>query len=573
MEKSLIFCSLALFALQVNAIGIRTENLSLETLETSKGTIIERTKGVVLVGSEKDVKRTGLSGVKGVAIKDLDIPGSLDELKARLEPIFLNKPLTEHVLVDLKKEILRYFSDHDRPIIHVEVPEQDVSAGVVQIVVIESVLGEVICQGNKHFSDALLKKYIRIRPGEVIRSDVLLSDVAFLNRNHFRRTDITLLSGKEEKTTDVVLVTKDRMTWRFYAGGDNTGNQFSGNPRWFTGFNWGNVFNLDHMFSYQYTTSTDFHKFQAHTFHYTIPTKYHHTAVVYGGFSNVKPNLSSMNKDVRPTGGKLHGRGFSSQASLRYEIPIGTSWDSHLLEFVLGFDYKHMNNNLEWISDNTIPIVFKSANLTQFIAGLNFGLENRKNKLSFQTDFYGSPGQMMGGGNNAAFNNIRNRAKNHYIYGRFSLAETYHMPKGWNLFFILRGQGASRVLLPSEQFALGGYDTVRGYDEREFNSDNTVLSTAELRCPSFSLFNWSRKKSSKDHLMFLIFADYARGWNYKSLSNEPRRNEWLASVGPGLRYTFSHYLNARVDWGFKLHKDDVIGDHYGKVHVSVIASY
>jgi hemolysin activation/secretion protein len=528
-------------------------------------------RGVVLVGSQKDVKSGGLSGIEGVQAENLDIPGSLSELKDKLEPLFMDKPLSSGLLLDLKKQVVSYYREHHHPVLIVEVPEQDVTQGVIQLVVVESRLGEVVCRGNKHFTDGQLKRYIRMHPGDEISSRELLSSVSFMNQNQFRKTDVIFTPGKENNTTDIVLATKDRLPWRFYAGGDNTGTKFTGNARWFGGFSWGNVFGWDHTLSYQYTASTDLHKFQSHTFHYVAPTRYHHNVIAYGGFSWVHPNMSSLNGDVQPPG-LLRGTGQSSQVSFRYEMPAGTTWNETMLQFVLGFDYKHMNNNLEYIGDSTIPIIFKSVNLTQFVGGVNYALDNGKNKLSFATEIYWSPGQLMGGGSNHSFNNLRDNAKNHYLYTRITLEEVYRMPKGWNFYCLFRGQGANRALLPSEQFGIGGYNTVRGYDEREFNADNAALGTIEIRCPSFSLFKWSGKKPSKDHLTFLIFGDYGQGWNYRSLSNE-RRTDWLASVGPGLRYTIGRYLTSRIDWGFKLHKDPAIGHHYGKVHVSVIASY
>src|SRR5260221_14533544 len=109
-----------------------------------------------------------------------------------------------------------------------------------------------------------------------------------MNRNHFRRTNVLFSPGMCENTSDIPLITKDRFAWRFYTGGDNTGNNFTGNARWFGGFNWGNVFGMDHTFTYQYTTSSDFHQFQAHTLNYLIPIPpWHHTVTLFGGVSFV----------------------------------------------------------------------------------------------------------------------------------------------------------------------------------------------------------------------------------------------------------------------------------------------
>lgn len=521
--------------------------------------IVSKIKGVILAGREESIRPKGWHKAIGLQSVDLDIPGGLAGLQKRLEPLFLNEPLTEGLLISLKKEIYSYFEEHHRPLVSVAMPEQDVKQGVIQLVVAESKLGTIQCRGNRHYHCSLLKKYIGIKPGDAVRTDLLLQDAAFMNRSPYRKINIAFASGKEEKTTDIVLITKDRFPFGLWAGGDNTGTKGTGNARLFGGLTWGNVFNLDHAFSYQYTRSAKIEEFQSHTFRYSVPTSWHHNIIAYGGFANAHPNLSEAK----------HARGFSSQASLRYEIPVGKLWDSYLHQLVFGFDYKHTNNNLETEEE---PIIFKSVNLTQFLAGYTYDMRDAKNKLQLQFDLYFSPGQIMGGGSDSAFNNARKHAKNSYAYGRFSCSELFHMPRGWDLFGMLRWQAASGVLFPSEQFGLGGYNTVRGYKERQYNSDNMVLANVEVRTPALSIFRWFGNRRGTDSLYFLSFLDYAKAWNYAS-PGDHRQNEWLLGAGAGLRYRIGRYFTARADWGFKLHKDSIVGRHIGKGHIGINASY
>ena len=57
------------------------------------------------------------------------------------------------------------------------------------------------------------------------------------------------------------------------------------------GFNLGNVFYENHIFSYQYTSSFDFHKFVAHTFSYAAYLPIRHSLTFFGGYSKVHPEL------------------------------------------------------------------------------------------------------------------------------------------------------------------------------------------------------------------------------------------------------------------------------------------
>lgn len=531
-----------------------------------------RLRGVLLVGNRSDLTHVDLNQDAGLQVVGIDLPGSFEELECALIPLYQDKMLSSDVLLAIKEEIILYYQRNYRPVVTVEIPEQEVKQGIVQLIVIESRLGNVVCQGNKHFRCGQLKRYIDLKCGEPIQTDVLLSDVSFMNRNQFRRTDVLFSPGYEENTTDIHLITKDRFTWRFYTGGDNTGNDFTGNARWFGGFNWGNVFGLDHTFSYQYTTSSDFHEFQSHTFNYIMPLSLvHHNIVLFGGVSFVHPKLSSLNSQVQPPIGTFSSEGTTGQASLRYELPFGKPWLAQIAQMDFGFDYKYIDNNLAYVTTNTVPLLFRTVNLFQFVVGLDYGVEKGPNQFAFSLDIYASPGEFIAKGTNNDFNNLRNRAKNQYLYARGYLKKTIHMPFEWCYFlFVLRGQMASGVLLPSEQFGLGGYDTVRGYDERVFFADKMVLANLELRIATLDSFYWFRRRNNS--LTLLGFFDMANGSNYPSLDNEAK-SEFLASIGPGLRYECSHYLTFRLDYGYKLHKNDIIGHSKGKFHLGAIASY
>ncbi|MBX7067540.1 MAG: hypothetical protein K1X28_09960 [Parachlamydiales bacterium] len=527
-------------------------------------------RGVVLCKNENDLALPLDEEKKGIILVGVDLPGAPFKLEAILENEYFGKEISPQILSGIKEKILLHYKMHHRPVVSVEIPEQEVENGIVQMVVVEASLGEILFQGNCHFRDGQLRRYIKLCPGDQIDTNRLLSDLAFMNRNPFRITNATFAPGKEQNTTDILLLTRDRLTWRFYTGGDNTGNDFTGQARWFAGVNWGNVFGWDHVLSYQFTTSSDYGQFQAHTFNYSIPLPIHHTLTLFGGFSFVHPDLSSLNSEVMPPTGHLKNDGFTGQASLRYHLPWGKNWIAQLTEMIFGWDYKYMNNNLEYISENSVPIVYKSVNLFQLVVGTDLAYQDEKHKISCLINVYGSPGELFGRGNNNDFNNLRNKAINQYIYARLMASDEVQFGRGFSFNPVLRFQGASGALLPSEQMPIGGYDTVRGYDERIFNADNAFISNVEMRW-SGSHCLW-RQSSLRGRFTALIFFDYGRGWNYPSLSND-KKDEYLMGIGPGIRYELGSYLNFRADYGIKLHKDSIVGTSFGKFHLGLIASY
>src|SRR5690606_17965581 len=70
-------------------------------------------------------------------------------------------------------------------------------------------------------------------------------------------------------------------------GYDDTGNDITGEERLLTGFNWGNAFFADHLLSYQFTTSPDFHTLTAHSFTYSLPFFREDQMTFYAAMSEV----------------------------------------------------------------------------------------------------------------------------------------------------------------------------------------------------------------------------------------------------------------------------------------------
>ena len=447
-----------------------------------------------------------------------------DELLNTLEAKFLKRSIDLELIKEIKKEICVYFESKHRPFVLVNVPEQDITQGNLKISLSHSKLSAVRCEGNRYFPCSTLKRYLSLHEEDPINTEILLANLSFINRNPFRKTDAFFLPGDRKNTTEINLVTQDRLPLRVYAGGDNTGNKYTGDARWFAGTNVSNPW-LDHLISYQYTTSSDVSEFQSHTLHLLMPLPIQNYLIFYGGMSFVTPSLNRFKDDVQPPANQLRSSSMNAQTSMRYEIPIFKTWKNYYHQFTAGFDYKHLNNNLEYIGDEAIPIFYKTLNLSQFMGGYTYALSTQKHRVTIETEVFFSPVQMFSNGADHEFNIMRQGAHKQYVYGRFGLKEQYAMPHGLSFYGYLRAQGASGALIPSEQLGLGGYDTVRGYDERIFDADNALLANLELHSPSIV---------AKQQIYFLLFSDIAWGNNFHA-GSEAAKNNFLASAGAGFR--------------------------------------
>ncbi|MGE0198106.1 MAG: ShlB/FhaC/HecB family hemolysin secretion/activation protein [Simkaniaceae bacterium] len=516
--------------------------------------VVPELKGVLLLKEQTPVSSEDLQrAVGGVDILNVQVPGKLKSLNTLISEKFLGKPLTKQGILELKSEIILYYRRWGRPVVTLEIPQQKITEGVLQVIVIEGKLGKVTVEGNNYFKEETLKDFIRLEEGSAIDSNVLLTDIDWINRNPFRQVDVIYSPGEIAGTTDIRLLTLDRCPWRVYAGVDNTGYDETDNTRLFAGVNWGNVFGLDHILSLQFTCAPHVDRFWAVTGHYTIPLPWRDTWVFYGGYSQVHPKMPNPS---------LRNTGYAAQASTRYNF-IMKPLPGYLHDLNVGADYKRTNNDIEFGGDEVFR---QSVNLTQLVAGYNGAYASEWVKASLTFELFYSPGTWLPDQSNADYEQVRYKGNAHYLYGRFACAPIIRLPRDFAFALTLRGQVATHNLIASEQFGLGGYNTVRGYKERAVNVDDAFLASAELRSPSLSFIG---QRVFKDMMQFLIFLDYGIGRNVQR-EPEEKRSEYLLGFGPGVRYDINPYINFRGDLGIQLHKLDSRGFRF---HFGLVASY
>jgi len=522
-------------------------------------------KAIVLVGNEKDFSKVKKNEIKGVVVYNLDIPSGEGNLKAVLKPYLHSTPLRKESIDKIKHTIIEYFQDKGRPIVAVYTPSQDISSGILKFVVLEARLGKVYCTGNKWFKSKELIGDIRIKKGDVIRSEVLTKDLYWLNRNPFRTVQAIYTPGVKEGTTDIELLVSDRIPFRLYTGGDNTGTDITDEYRLFGGLNVGSIFGSNKTFSYQFITSPHYKQFYAHTAHFTWPLFWRHILVVYGGYSHVNDYYEIVEAEE-----KFHIKGISKQVSVRYEIPFGAR-GVLLQEVALGFDFKRTNNTLEY---GGLPLEGKYVNLSQFMASYNLGWRTKRLTLSFHIEGFVSPGRMFSDQENLDFQTLRPNARNQYFYTRASGSLLWEIFYGFHIDNYLRGQYATENLLPSEEYGLGGYDTVRGYQERIVNVDNTFIYNLEFKTPKVQPLKWQTNGRMEDSLEFLAFLDLAWGDKHKPIEAEVN-DRFLLGVGPGIRYSIIPYLTFRCDWGFRLRDLSKTGLEmpHNRGHFSIILGF
>ena len=456
----------------------------------------------------------------------------------------LGQPLTFARLGEIRRAVVERYRAAGKPLVDVYVPEQDVSAGVVHIAVAEFRLGEVRTSGNRYFSDDLLKREMPLQPGgPILQSEVSLG-LAVLNANPYRRVDAVFAPGQAANSTDVILQTDDRLPWRVNAGYDNAGVRELGRDRFFAGIDYGNLFGLDQHAAYQFTASNDFFsgnpdiegrpnraRFMAHALSYVAPLPWHDSIELFGVYAQSTPRLPDSYGQT----------GTSAQLSVRYDWRVpATGETAQLVQF--GYDFKRSNNDLEF---GGFQVFNSNTHVHQFVLAYDLSQPDDRGATHASAMLVASPGGLDGSNTDSAFRAARQGATARYAYLQLAAQRAFALGGG----FTLSGRGTFQwtpnTLLPSEEMGLGGESSVRGYEPYVVLGDRGWNVQAELRAPALPF------GASSAAAQPFVFVDAGHVWNRIDQPAEASHGS-LVSIGAGLRFQWSRFVDVRCTYGVPL---------------------
>lgn len=493
---------------------------------------------------------------------------ALDALfSAEVKP-FIGQPLTSARLTAITQAVVRAFRRADRPVVDAVVVEQDVSDGIVQIVVVEFNAGEVRVEGNRWFSSDFIRAQVRLQPGDTIVGSRVAEDLAILNENPFRTVEAIYERSSEPGRTNLLLRTRDRLPLRVYAGLDDAGLPSLGVHRLFAGIAYGNLFGADHQINYQYTSSTNVFRdtpagvvrqspgprFFAHSLSYTAPLTWRDRLTISALYAESNPFLAAP----------FTQQGSTTQLSFRYAFRLPRTARTGQ-ELRLGYDFKRSNNNLAF-GGFTLNDGF--TEIHQFAAEYAATVIDRLGATSATLIAVMSPGGLGQTNSRKAFETARIGASPRYAYAQLIMERSFNLRSGAALLLRATGQLATGPLLSSEQLGLGGANSVRGYDTFTASGDDGWVIGAELRGPAIRLL----KGRVSDSFEPLLFVEGGRAYSRTAQNNLPR-STGLASAGLGLRYSLDRHLDLRLDYGVQLTSSPTGRPANGRGHISLTASW
>lgn len=453
---------------------------------------------------------------------------------------FLGPGRTERDVEHARAALERAYQESGYQTVSVQIPQQQITSGIVRLQVIERTVGRLRVKGARYFSPQDIKAQApSLAEGKVVNFNDVPRDIIALNQLPDRQVTPSLRAGAEPNTVDVDLEVKDKRP--VHASGE-VNNRHSANT---TALRLNASISATNLWQKGHAAGLSFQVAPQRTSDAKIYSGYY--LARFSGLEDLSFMLSAtkQDSDVNTLSG---GSSFTSisrgeTAGVRAMLNLPSSSEIYQSATV-GLDYKHFDQSVQTGATNT-EIDHTRPKFYPFELSYNAGWVGKTSHTDFDA---GVVFHFRGMGDTEEFNRVRYKADGSFIYFRGSLSRTQKLPSDFEVFGRVQGQLASEPLLTSEQMGAGGLDTVRGYLESEQVGDNGLFGTLELRGPSF----FGSAAKDQDWRVY-VFADGGKLTRLEPLAEE-KDHYYLASYGVGSRIRWMDHFTGSVDAGFPVYK-------------------
>jgi len=401
-------------------------------------------------------------------------------------------------------------------------PPQQLEGGALKIEFIEGKIGEIIVQNNKHTKTPYIIDKFKEKSGDLFELKVLQNDVNnFNSTNDNIKISPKLKPGKEPGTTDIYIDTKEEFPFHITPSFDNFGRETVGLLRG------GIVASHDSVFGYQdkLSSGTYLGRSSVSNFEdYNFPIFNKGTRV--GGtfsYSNISVTAGSYkNMDIK-------GNTFLYSAYVQQPL---IRKDRFTLSTSLSTNFKRSTTDIVGIPFTKLDDKSLAANL--------FAKYTYKKGMIYSSHTF----------TNGIMEKEMVKNSNWYTKYEGNITNIHNFKHGITNIFKATVQLTPHQLESLEQFQLGGMGTIRGFSEGLLLGNSGYIFSEELLFPLPVIPKKVFKYKLRDNVKFAVFADHGATFPYRGDGVSAKSNDYLTSVGMGLRVRLSNYITARTYWGF-----------------------
>ncbi|MBB5350040.1 hemolysin activation/secretion protein [Haloferula luteola] len=460
-------------------------------------------------------------------------------LAARLKP-FLGHPVTDVSLGQMADEILLHYDAEGFPVVLVSAPEQDFSEGGLVIDVEVGKVGKVGVTPPKHGNPELIRQGLRLRTGEWLQRKKLEEQLTWYGRTGFRHPRLFVSPGEGLASADLLIALEERRPWQVSVGYENSGPDVLGQDRMVFGVS--GLLPNEHLLAWRGVMGMPASSLTANAIRWEIPLHRSHQVIqVDAAYAEVASRYLFRGIPL-----ETEGSSWTLAVLDRMILPKAGAWEQSLWA---GFELKGTDQFLLFGGASVTPgeVVMADWKVSHRIER-----EWKSAGVKFSSDLRYSPGGLGDRNRDAAFRAYDLQADATYLIANFDANAWWRTEKDWRWVGRWSLQAADSHLLPAEQLGAGGYQTVRGVDERAYSMDNGAVGGLEVQTPVISVI-------PRCDFRLLAFFDHA------ALQDDDGGSVSLSSVGLGLRARLWGHVDLRFDHGWRL--DDT--EHRNHLGVSM----
>lgn len=463
---------------------------------------------------------------------------------------FLGPKKTLNDVESARAALERVYRDAGYPTVVVSIPEQKVDEGVVQLAVTEGRVDRLrVKNADYHPSSEIRKQVPELAEGQVPYFPQMQRELDALNQSPDMKITPVLKPGRVPGTVEVNLEVDDQLPLHANVELNNRQSvgtrplRLSGSVRYDNLWQSGHTFGLTAQVAPQ---APEQMKMLAANYMLPVGAGGQGLALYAVHSSSNVPGVTSVlnNSDV---------------AGLRWIVPLPMR-PNYAQSLSLGLDYKDIHKVESIVGGSATTTLQPAISYAPLVAAYNgTWLRDGAHTAFDATTTLGLRNLL--GNSDTEFAAKRYGASAQYAVLRVGAHDTETLGGQWSFTGHLEAQFASDLLLPNEQYAAGGVDTVRGYLDSEQTGDRALRISAEVRTPTRSLGDASQPW----RLTGLAFYDAAKltslqfdPWTGSSL---PALNYYLRGVGLGLRLTGPKGLSLDLDLARALSDGGTGHDH------------
>ncbi|RTL72993.1 MAG: ShlB/FhaC/HecB family hemolysin secretion/activation protein [Hyphomicrobiales bacterium] len=422
--------------------------------------------------------------------------------------------------------------------VSVSVPAQNVQNGIVVLTVTEGKIGDLRVKNSQYYDLERIKESApSLKPGTLPNFNAVTSDIMELNQWPDRRVTPVLRAGSKPGTVDVDLNVEDKPPLHASIELNNRQSTNTQPLRLTSTVRYDNLWQLGHSLNFSYMVG---------------PERPDEVRVMNGSYlARLTPWTSLLvygvdsHSNVASVGGmNIIGPGQVLGTRLLLTLPAR---ENYFHSLSMGVDYKNFGQTVaSGTSSFSSPIAYLPVTasysatlqgekvLTQANAGATFNVRG------------------IGSGFDEYWNK-RAYADANFFHANADIQHTRDLEHGFQVYGKLAGQLSDGPLVSSEQFSVGGADTVRGYLETVTIGDMGLTGTLEVRSPNIAERLPAEIKRDGDtkarkvfnEWRFFGFVDGGLAAIHKPLP-EQKSNFYLWSYGAGTRFKLLEQLDGAV---------------------------